>query len=127
MAISLLAVALGGALGCIVRWLLGEALNLVFPAIPPGTLVANLLGAYLIGIALAYFAAHPELPPHWRLLLITGFLGGLTTLSSLLGEVASLLREERLAMACAALGLHIGGALLLTFAGMATASLLRAR
>ena len=124
---SLFAVAIGGALGCVVRWLLGNALNLMFPAIPPGTLAANLIGAYLVGISIAYFGAHPDLPPQWRLLVITGFLGGLTTFSSFSGEVVLLLRQDRLAMACAAMGLHLGGSLLLTFAGMATASLLRAR
>lgn len=127
MVSSFLAVAFGGALGCVARWLLGNALNLVFPAIPPGTLAANLLGAYLVGISIAYFGAHPELPSQWRLLVITGFLGGLTTFSSFSGEVVLLLRQDRLAMACAAMGLHLGGSLLLTFAGMATASLLRSR
>lgn len=127
MVTSLLAVVFGGALGCVARWLLGNALNFAFPAIPPGTLAANLIGAYLVGISIAYFGAHPELPPHWRVLVITGFLGGLTTFSSFSGEVVLLLRQDRLAMACAAMGLHVGGSLLLTFAGMATASLLRSR
>jgi CrcB protein len=127
MVISLLAVVFGGALGCVARWLLGNALNMMFPAIPPGTLMANLIGAYLVGISLAYFGAHPELPPHWRLLVITGFLGGLTTFSSFSGEVVLLLRQDKLALACAAMGLHLGGSLLMTFAGMATTSLLRSR
>ena len=127
MVASLLAVAFGGALGCVARWLLGDGLNLLFPAIPPGTLVANLIGAYLVGIAIAYFGAHPELPPQWRLLVVTGFLGGLTTFSSFSGEVVLLMRQDRFAMACAAMALHLGGSLLLTFAGMATASLLRTR
>lgn len=127
MVTSFLAVVLGGALGCVSRWLLGNALNLLFPAIPPGTLAANLIGAYLVGISIAYFGAHPELPPQWRLLVITGFLGGLTTFSSFSGEVVMLMRQDRLAMAGAAMALHLGGSLLLTFAGMATASLLRAR
>lgn len=127
MVTSFLAVVVGGALGCVLRWVLGSALNAMFPAIPPGTLAANLVGAYLVGIALAYFGAHPELPPHWRLLVITGFLGGLTTFSSFSGEVVMLLRDERLGMAFAAMGLHLGGSLLLTFAGITTVSLLRAR
>jgi CrcB protein len=127
MVTSFLAVVIGGALGCVCRWLLGNALNLLFPAIPPGTLAANLIGAYLVGLAIAYFGAHPELPPQWRLLVITGFLGGLTTFSSFSGEVMMLMRQDRLAMACAAMSLHLGGSLLLTFAGMATTSLLRHR
>ena len=124
---SFLAVVIGGALGCVSRWLLGMALIMIFPAIPPGTLVANLLAAYLVGLALAFFGAHPELPPQWRLLVITGFLGGLSTFSSFSGEVVQLMRHDRLGMACAAMTLHLGGSLLLTFAGMATTSLLRGR
>ena len=79
---SILAISAGAALGAVMRWLLGLSLNALFPTIPPGTLVANLLGAYLIGIALALFAQHPALAPEWRLLLITGFLGSLTTFST---------------------------------------------
>lgn len=127
MGTSFLAVVLGGALGSVSRWLLGNALNLLFPAIPPGTLAANLIGAYLVGIAIAFFGAHTELPPEWRLLVVTGFLGGLTTFSSFTGEVVMLMRQDRLGMAFAAMALHLGGSLLLTFAGLATASLLRAR
>ena len=92
-----------------------------------GTLAANLIGAYLVGISIAYFGAHSDLPSQWRLLVITGFLGGLTTFYSFSGEVVMLMRQERLAMACAATALHLGGSPLLTFAGMTTASLLRAR
>lgn len=117
----------GGGLGCICRWLLGIGLNALFPAIPPGTLLANVAGAYLVGIALAFFAASPDIPPQWRLLIITGFLGGLTTLSSFSGETVMLLRDGKLALAFAAIGLHVGGSLLLTFAGIATASVLRLR
>lgn len=127
MLTSLLAVVVGGTVGCVLRWLLAMGLNMMFPAIPPGTLAANLIGGYLVGVALAYFGAHPELPPQWRLLVITGFLGGLTTFSSFSGEVVQLLRQDRLAMACAEIGVHLGGSLLLTFAGMATVSLLRSR
>lgn len=124
---SVLAVAAGGALGCICRWLLGLGLNALFPAIPPGTLLANLIGAYLVGIALAVFAGHAELAPHWRLLVITGFLGGLTTFSSFSGETVMLLREGKLALAMTAIGLHLGGSLLLTAAGIATGSALQPR
>ncbi len=124
---SLFAVVFGGAVGCVARWMLGFLLNALFPAIPPGTVAANLIGCYLVGISLAYFGAHPELPPEWRLLVITGFMGGLTTFSSFSGEVVMLMRQDRLGMACTAMGLHLGGSLLLTFAGMATMSVLRSR
>lgn len=126
MLVSVIAVAVGGALGSICRWLLGVCLNLLFPAIPPGTLAANLIGAYLVGIALAFFGTSPGIPPHWRLLIITGFLGGLTTFSSFSGETVMLLRDGKLAMAFTAIGLHLGGSLVLTFAGLATVSALRA-
>jgi CrcB protein len=125
MVVSVMAVAVGGAAGCVLRWLLGIGLNLLFPAIPPGTLSSNLIGAYLIGIALAYFGASPDIPPQWRLLIITGFLGGLTTFSSFSGETVMLLRDGKLALAFAAIGLHLGGSLALTFAGIATVTALR--
>ena len=127
MMTSILPISLGAALGAVLRWLLSTRLNSLWPSLPPGTLVANLVGGYLVGVAVAYFALHVELSPQWRLLVITGFLGGLTTFSSFSGEVVMLLRQDRLAMACAAMALHLGGSLLLTFAGMATASLMRAR
>jgi CrcB protein len=125
--ISLLAAVFGGALGCIARWQLASVLNSLFPAVPPGTLAANLIGCYLVGIAIAYFAAHPEIPSEWRLLVITGFLGGLTTFSSFAGEVVMLMRQDRLVMACTAIAMHLGGSLLLTFAGMLTVTFFRSR
>lgn len=125
MWISLLAVVAGGACGCVLRWLLGNGLNLLFPAIPPGTVIANWIGAYLVGLSIAFFATQPDLPQHWRLLVITGFLGGLTTFSSFSGEVVLLLRDDRIGMACAAIALHLGGSLLLTMAGMASLRLFR--
>jgi CrcB protein len=122
---SLLAVVVGGTAGCVLRWLLGNAFNLLFPSIPPGTLLANWLGCYLVGLALAYFGAHPDLPPQWRLLVITGFLGGLTTFSSFSGEVVLLLSQARLGAAMAAIALHLGGSLALTAAGIATLRLMK--
>ena len=122
MVSSFFAVVFVVALGCVAHWLLGNAWNLLFPAIPSGTLAANLLGAYLVGFSIAYFGVHPELTPQWRLLIIMEFLGGLTTFLSFSGGVVLLMRQDRLAMAA-----HLGGSLLLTFAGMATASLLRTR
>jgi len=127
MIYSILAVAIGGALGCLSRWLLGLALNAMFPAVPPGTLMANLIGGYLVGVALVFFSTHPELPPQWRLFVIVGFLGGLTTFSAFSGEVVTLLRDDRIGMAMGAVALHLGGSLLMTFAGMLTVSALRAR
>ena len=79
MLYSVLAISLGASAGAVSRWLLGLGFNTLFPTIPPGTLLANLLGGYLIGIAVTFFAANPNLPPEWHLLVITGYLGGLTT------------------------------------------------
>ena len=80
-------ISLGAAAGAVLRWLLGTWLNALLPSLPPGTLAANLVGGYLIGVALAVFAQHPGLAPEWRLLVITGFLGGLTTFSTFSAEV----------------------------------------
>jgi CrcB protein len=122
---TLLAIGLGAAAGAIARWLLAVGLNGLFPALPPGTLLANLVGGYLIGLALGLFAQHPDLPPQWRLFLITGFLGGLTTFSTFSAEVTHLLQQGRLAWAGAAIASHVVGSLVLTLAGLATAEWLR--
>jgi len=120
---SILAISLGASLGAVLRWLLGTTLNTLFPTIPPGTLAANLIGGYLIGIALALFANQPALAPEWRLLIITGFLGGLTTFSTFSAEVTSLLQQGRLTWAAAAISLHVCGSLAMTLLGLATVSI----
>jgi CrcB protein len=120
MLTTLMAIAAGASLGAIARWLLGNGLNALFPDIPPGTLAANLIGGYLIGVAIGYFAAHPTLAPEWRLLVITGFLGGLTTFSTFSAEVVTLLQQGRLLWAAAAIGVHVTGSVAMTLAGMAT-------
>ncbi|WP_374563770.1 fluoride efflux transporter CrcB [Nitrosomonas sp.] len=117
---SLLAICLGASLGAVLRWLLGMSLNALFPAIPPGTLAANLIGGYLIGVALAVFAHHPGLTPEWRLFVITGFLGGLTTFSTFSAEVTVLIQEGRILWAAGAIGAHLIGSLLMTMLGLAT-------
>lgn len=122
---SILAISLGAALGAVLRWLLGLFLNSLFPAVPPGTLAANLVGGYLIGVAVAIFASQPGLAPEWRLFIITGFLGGLTTFSTFSAEVTTLLQEGRLAWAAAAISLHVGGSLLMTLLGLASVALLK--
>ncbi len=122
---SLLAISVGASLGAISRWLLGLGLNALFPLLPPGTLVANLLGGYLIGVAVAFFAAHPALSPEWRLLVITGFLGGLTTFSTFSAEVTNLLQQGRLLWASASISAHVVGSLVMTLLGMASISTLQ--
>jgi CrcB protein len=120
---SLLAISLGAAAGSVLRWLLGLSLNSLFPTIPLGTLTANLVGGYLIGVAVALFAGHPGLAPEWRLLIITGFLGGLTTFSTFSAEVTALLQEGRLLWAGMAISAHVVGSLMMTILGLATVAL----
>ena len=120
------AVGLGAALGALLRWQLGAVLNGLTPAIPAGTLAANLIGGYGIGLAMAFFAQRPDLPPEWRLFVVTGLLGGLTTFSTFSAEVMTLLQQGRWVLAAGAAALHLGGSLLATAAGLATLGALEA-
>jgi fluoride exporter len=122
---AIAAVSTGAALGALLRWALGLGLNQAFPALPPGTLVANLVGGYLIGLAMALFAQMPALSPEWRLFVITGFLGGLTTFSTFSAEVVSALQQGRWGWAGATVASHVLGSLGMTLAGLATAGLFR--
>jgi len=124
---SVSGVALGAALGALLRWWLGGRLNPLIPALPLGTLAANLIGGYVVGLALAIFAARPELSDGWRLFVITGFCGGLTTFSSFSAEVVHLLQAGRQLTAVAAIALHVGGSLVATLVGIATVGALRGR
>lgn len=112
-----IAICVGASIGALSRWGLGLWLS---PAgvIPWGTLAANLLGGYLIGICITVFQAIPQLDPLWRLALITGFLGALTTFSSFSAEVVDLLILQRYALALGTACLHLFGSLLLTIVGM---------
>ena len=121
----MLAIALGAALGANLRWGLGLALNAMFPALPPGTLAANLLGAWLIGIAIALFAALPELSAFWRLAVITGFLGALTTFSTFSAEIFTQLQSGRFGWALIGIAVHVAGSLAMTGLGMGCVLLLR--
>ena len=120
---SILVISLGASMGAVMRWLLGLSMNSLFPTIPLGTLTANLIGGYLIGLAVALFAGHPGLAPEWRLLIITGFLGGLTTFSTFSAEVTTLLQEGRLFWAGMAITAHVVGSLAMTFLGIASVAL----
>ncbi len=122
---AVIAISLGAALGALLRWGLGVGLNHLFPAVPPGTLAANLVGGYLIGLAMALFAQAPDVPPEWRLFVITGFLGGLTTFSTFSAEVVAALQQGRIGWAAATIGTHVMGSLGLTLLGLATPALLR--
>lgn len=117
---AILAISVGAALGALLRWQLGIRLNSIFPTIPPGTLVANLVGAYVIGVAIAFFASFSALSPEWRLLIITGFCGGLTTFSTFAAELTILLQQGRLSWALGIVAAHVVGSVVMTFAGLAT-------
>jgi len=117
---AILAISVGAALGALLRWQLGIRLNSLFPTIPPGTLVANLVGAYVIGVAIAFFTSFSALSPEWRLLIITGFCGGLTTFSTFSAELMILLQQGRISWALGIVAAHVVGSVAMTFAGLAT-------
>ena len=117
--LAVIAICTGASLGAIARWQLGLWLS-PDGLLPWGTLAANLLGAYLIGICVAVFQALPELDPVLRLALVTGFLGALTTFSSFSAEVLAMLMQQRYALALGATSLHLGGSLVCTAAGIWT-------
>lgn len=114
------AVGLGGALGCWMRWGLSLALNPLFSGILLGTLVANLIGGYLIGAAIEFFVQQDVIPPEWRLFVVVGFLGGLTTFSSFSVEAVELLRSREFGWTLALVGMHLIGSLAMTYLGIMT-------
>ena len=118
--LGLLAVGLGAAVGAWLRWLLGLWLNPLFPPVPLGTLAANLIGGYLVGVAVGVFHIHSGLPPALKLLVVTGFLGGLTTFSTFSAEVVERLLAHQLGWALALAGTHLAGSLLMTYLGLLT-------
>ena len=122
---AILAISVGASLGALLRWWLGVRLNAHFPAIPPGTLAANLIGAYVVGAAVAFFASYVAVAPEWRLLVITGFCGGLTTFSTFSAELVMLLQQGRALWALAAAAAHLLGSVLMTLAGIGTVLWLR--
>jgi CrcB protein len=125
--LSVIAICIGACVGALSRWQLGLWLN-PGPAssafLPWGTLAANLIGGYLIGVCMGVFQQLPELDPAWRLALVTGFLGALTTFSSFSSEVVGMLQQGRFALATGTASLHLFGSLMLTLLGLKTVSLL---
>lgn len=122
---AFIAIGIGAATGAWLRWGLGLWLNPVFPTLPLGTLAANLLGGYLIGLAIAFFAQQPGLSPEWRLLIITGFLGGLTTFSTFSAEIFTLLSRQQLGWGALSVSLHLAGSVAMTALGVWTYKVLR--
>jgi fluoride exporter len=123
--LGILAVGIGAALGAWLRWILGIALNPVYPTVPLGTLMANIVGGYLIGISVEYFAQHAGLPPEARLLTITGFLGGLTTFSTFSAEAVTLLMRAQYGWASLLIGAHVAGSIVATVLGIMTVKALQ--
>lgn len=121
---SLLAVMIGGAMGCALRWLISLRFNALFPNLPPGTLIVNLAGGFIIGVALAYFLKNPQLDPMWKLLIVTGLCGGLTTFSSFSAEIMVMLQSGNYLWAMTSVMTHVIGSLLMTFAGFALVNVL---
>jgi fluoride exporter len=117
---AFIAIGLGAAIGAWMRWGLGLWLNPALPDLPLGTLAANLVGGYLIGLAVAFFMHYSSLAPEWRLFAITGFLGGLTTFSTFSAETVTLLMRGQYAWGTAIIATHVGGSLLMTLLGMET-------
>jgi CrcB protein len=120
---SVIAICIGACLGALSRWQLGLWLNpdansdSIFPW---GTLAANLVGGYLIGVCVGLFQNFPQLDPAWRLLLVTGFLGALTTFSTFSAEVVGMLQQGRLLLALGTASVHLMGSLVLTYFGLIT-------
>jgi CrcB protein len=117
---SFLAIGVGAALGAWLRWGLGLLLNPAMPELPLGTLTANLVGGYLIGLAVAFFMQQPGVSPEWRLFIITGFLGGLTTFSTFSAETVTLLLRGQYVWGMGIIAAHLGGSLVMTVLGIQT-------
>lgn len=111
---SLLAVFIGGGLGSVLRWAISLRLNPLHPHIPVGTLAVNLVGGFIIGLALALLSRMTQLDPTWKMLITTGFCGGLTTFSTFSFEVVYLLQDGRIAWALANIFLNLAGSLSMT-------------
>lgn len=124
-AYAILAVSIGSVIGALMRYGLSLNMNALEPHIPMGTLASNLIAAYIVGAAIVYFGSAPSLSPAWRLFVITGLAGGLSTFSTFSAELLTLLRDGRLGWSAGMLVLHVGGSLVMTVLGMTSVSLVR--
>ena len=120
MWLSILVIFCGAGLGALLRAGFNVVTVNAASVIPLGTLVANMVGGYLVGLAVAFFGNNPQLSPEWRLLIVTGFLGGLTTFSSFSAEVVAMIQRGEFTWALGTALLHLFGSLLLTFLGILT-------
>ena len=118
MLTKLVAIGLGAAGGAWIRWGLGLIFNATLKNIPLGTFLANLVGGFLIGVAVEFFSNNTQLSPEWKLLIITGFLGGLTTFSTFSVESVQLIQSGRVGWAAILIGIHVFGSILMTVLGL---------
>jgi len=121
--LAVIAICLGACIGALSRWQLSLWLNQGHAVLPWGTLAANWTGAYLVGVAVVFFQSQTQLDPAWRLAIVTGFLGALTTFSTFSVEAVSILQHGRWLLATGTASLHLLGSLLLTGVGIKTAGL----
>ncbi|MBU6468689.1 MAG: fluoride efflux transporter CrcB [Betaproteobacteria bacterium] len=117
---AIVSVSIGAALGALLRWWLSLVLNPLLPTLPLGTLAANLIGGYLVGVAVAFFTERAGFPPELRLFIITGFMGGLTTFSTFSAEAIALLLRSEYVWASLHVFVHLVGSLVMTSLGIAT-------
>ncbi len=115
----ILAISVGSIAGGLLRWFLSLKLNIIASAIPLGTLLSNLIAGYIIGFAIAFFN-HSNLSAEWRLLVITGFCGGLSTFSTFSAEIVNFLQEGRIGWGLTTIAIHVAGSVLMTFLGILT-------
>lgn len=120
----IIAISIGSVAGGLFRWFLSLKLNIIAFAIPLGTLLSNLIAGYIIGFAIAFFN-HSNLSPEWRLLVITGFCGGLSTFSTFSAEIVNFLQEGRIAWGLTTIVIHVIGSVLMTLLGFWSYQLLR--
>ncbi|HSI95434.1 MAG: fluoride efflux transporter CrcB [Methylophilaceae bacterium] len=120
-----IAVGVGAASGAWLRWWFGLLLNPLVPTLPMGTLAANLIGGYLMGITMGVFTHYASLPMETRLFIVTGFLGGLTTFSTFSAEVVTLLSRQQYGWVAAHVSLHLLGSLIMTGLGILTVNFIR--
>jgi CrcB protein len=120
MWLSILVIFCGAGFGALLRAGFNVVTVNTASVIPLGTLIANLVGGYLVGLAVAFFGNNPQFSPEWRLLIVTGFLGGLTTFSSFSAEVVAMIQRGEFTWALGTALLHLFGSLLLTFLGILT-------
>ncbi|MDF7669739.1 fluoride efflux transporter CrcB [Orbaceae bacterium ESL0721] len=120
----ILAISIGSIFGGLFRWFLSLKLNVIASVIPLGTLLSNLIAGYIIGLAIAFFNS-TNCSPEWRLLVITGFCGGLSTFSTFSAEIVNFLQDGRITWAMLTIFIHLIGSVLMTFLGILTYQWLR--